>query len=388
MISFSPTEDETAFVDVAQGFAKDVIRPNARDCEKKRAVDDMITAKAEEIGVSTLELPERWDGLELPLISQVQMLQALSYGDLDIVQGLPGAGDAASIIRLAPENPALDAYKESGQGSVWPNVAFIDAFDPEEPWGGALQISKNGDGYTLNGTSQPVRLGVGAEYVAVAAVDTDAEPVVVWLHNTLGGNRWTAKEGDYRLGLLSTGLASLRFDHTEVHANEVLAKGDEAQALITGAQTRVRILQAAKAVGLMEAALEYATEYTAERKAFGKVIAQFQGVSFKIAEMAIETRIANHLVWEAATKVDADKKDADEASLRALYRSHRSSLFVTDAAVQMLGGHGFVDEFPVEKWARDAQAQAGLYGREHDLITRRGERIVNGTTGAKKEVLQ
>ncbi|QQK74589.1 acyl-CoA dehydrogenase family protein [Salicibibacter cibarius] len=388
MISFSPTEDETAFVDVAEGFAKDVIRPKARECEQNRAVDDAIISKAEEIGVASLEFPESWDGLELPLISQVQMLQTLSYGDLDIVQGLPGAGDAASIIRLASQNPALGTYKEAGRGGSWPNVAFIDAFDPEEPWAEQLQISRNGDGYTLNGVSRPVRLGAGAEYVAVAAVDTDDEPVVLWLHNVPGSEHWMAVEGDYRLGLLSTGLARLQFNHAEVHANEVLAKGDEARTLIDGAQTRIRILQAAKAVGLMEAALEYATEYTAERKAFGKAIAQFQGVSFKIAKMAIETRVANHLVWEAATKVDADKDDALEGSLRALYRTHRSSLFVTDAAVQLLGGHGFVDEFPVEKWSRDAQAQAGLYGREQDLLTRRGERIVNGATGAKKGVLQ
>ncbi|QQK78708.1 acyl-CoA/acyl-ACP dehydrogenase [Salicibibacter cibi] len=388
MISFSPTEDETAFVDVAEGFAKDVIRPKARECEKHRAVDEAIIAKAEEIGVASLEFPESWDGLELPLISQVQMFQTLSYGDLGIVQGLPGAGDAASIIRIAEKNPVLETYKEAGRGRSWPNVAFIDAFDLGQPWAEELQISKNGDGYTLYGVSRPVRLGVGAEYVVVAAVDTDNEPVVLWLHNTLGGDRWTAAEGDYRLGLLSAGLARLQFNHAEAHANEVIATGDEARRLITGAQTRIRILQAAKAVGLMQAALEYATEYTAERKAFGKTIAQFQGVSFKIAEMAIETKIANHLVLEAATKADADKNDAVEMSLRALYRAHRSSLFVTDAAVQLLGGHGFVDEFPVEKWARDAQAQASLYGREHDLLTRRGEQIVNGATGAKKGVLQ
>ncbi|QDI92045.1 acyl-CoA dehydrogenase [Salicibibacter halophilus] len=388
MISFSPTEDESAFVDVAQGFAKDVIRPMARDCENNRAVDAEIIAKAEEIGVASLEFPEHWDGLELPLISQAQMFQALSYGDLAVVQGLPGAGDAASIIRLDPESPVFDAYKKAGQRGVWPNVAFIDAFNKEEPWAEEMQINKNGNGYTLNGVSHPVRLGAEAEYVAVAAVDTDDEPVVLWLQNPPGGERWSVKAGDYRLGLLSAGLAKLQFDDAGIQADEVLAQGDEARELITQGQTRIRVLQAAKAVGLMEAALEYATEYTAERKAFGKVIAQFQGVSFKIAKMAIETRIVNHLVWDAATKVDAGKKDAVEASLRALYRAHRSSLFVTDAAVQMLGGHGFVDEFPVEKWARDAQAQAGLYGRGHDLITRRGERIVNEATGAKRGVLQ
>src|SRR5699024_11482466 len=95
---------------------------------------------------------------------------------------------------------------------------------------------------------------------------------------------------------------------TELYVDKFLAKGEEENEWIKSDRARIYIIQAAKQVGSMQAALDYATEYTAERVAFGQRIATFQGVSFRIAKMAIETRIANHLVWEAAVKADEEEK--------------------------------------------------------------------------------
>jgi acyl-CoA dehydrogenase len=89
----------------------------------------------------------------------------------------------------------------------------------------------------------------------------------------------------------------------------------------------------------------------------------------------METRIVNHLTWDAAIKADEKSKDAFGLALGALHRAHKGVRFVTDAAVQLLGGHGFIQEFPVEKWMRDAQAQVMLYGRERDLLVKRGAEL-------------
>lgn len=380
MISFRPTEEEQAFKEMAKNFAVETIRPVARDCEENRQVNEEIVKQIEELGFGTLELPESWGGLELPLITQVQILQSLSYGDLGVVQGLPGAGDAASLIRLIPDHPALQGYKEAGQSSgAWPDVAFIDATNPDDPWLADLQVKQDGNGYIVDGTSQPVRLAKNAQYVAIAATDSEGEPVVLWLDKT----GWTVLEGDFRLGLLAAGLGRIQFSEVNAGANQIIARGSEAEALITNVLNRIYVLQAAKEVGIMEAALDYTVEYTSNRKAFGQEIAKFQGVSFTVADMAFETRAANHLVYLAATTVESQSKDAAGNALRAIYRAHRAARFVTDNAVQMLGGHGFVQEFPVEKWMRDAQAQVALYGRERDFLIRRGEQIMNP---AKKEV--
>lgn len=379
MISFEPTEDEAAFMKVAEGFADDWIRPMARNVEDNRIVDDSMSGEALDLGFLALELPEDWEGLELPLVSQVHILKALSYGDLGIVQGLPGAGDAATVMRLLKESDVLSAYKMKVMKGRQPTIAFLDVTDTEEPWSDSLSIRPDGGGYQLHGESPPVRLADSADYIVVAAT-VEGEQVLLWLDND---TPWDVIQGDYRLGLLAAGIARFSFNHADVAASHVLAAGENARELKQQIRTRLHILQAAKEVGLMEAALDYATEYTAERKAFGQEIAKFQGVSFRIAHMALETRIANHLVLEAATRADKSDPSAHGSAMSALHRSHQAVRYVTDSAVQLLGGHGFVQDFPVEKWMRDAQAHVSLYGRERDLLTQRGEQIME----ARKEVV-
>src|SRR5690606_18753105 len=169
MVSFQPTEDEQAFVDLARDFAKERIRPLARECEQEGRVHPELVKKIEEVGFASLELPESWGGLEMPLISQVQILEALSSGDLGVVQGLPGAGDAASLFRFIPDHPLLASYKEAGQKGTWPTVAFLHAAEGEIPQGVTI-TSADETGYVLNGTSQPVRLAAFADYLLVSAV--------------------------------------------------------------------------------------------------------------------------------------------------------------------------------------------------------------------------
>src|SRR5699024_807248 len=129
--------------------------------------------------------------------------------------------------------------------------------------------------------------------------------------------------------------------------------------------------------GIMQASVDYATEHTAQRKAFGQVIAQFQGVSFRVSQMVIETNATRNLLLQAASAVDEGSKEAEALTLTAINRAHKGVKFVTDSAVQLLGGHGFVQDYPVEKWMRDAQAQVLLYGKEHRFLLERGEQIIS-----------
>lgn len=376
MISFQPTDDETAFINVAKSLAVEKIQPLARNSEDSRLIDPSLIDEVKDLGFLSLELPEAFGGIELPLLSQVQIMQALTYGDLGIVQGLPGAGDATSLLRMNSESNVFDSYKNDltsgGQGTV----AFIDMTDTDEPLGSEVSITHNDGNYVLHGTSEPVRLAQFADYVAISAVDSTGEAVIFWLDKQ-AGHEWEVEEGDYRLGLIAAGIARITFDKLSVSSDHVVASGEEAAKLTTQLQTRMYILQAANEVGLMETTVDYVTEYTAGRKAFGKEIAKFQAVSFRVATMAIETRSANLLVWKAATKADEHHKKAWGLSLRALYRAHRSLRFVTDSAVQLLGGHGYVQDYPVEKWMRDAQAQVALYGRERDLLSDYGKQILS-----------
>lgn len=372
MISFRATADEIAFIEVAKDFATEKIRPMARSCETNETVDTGLVNQAKELGFLGLEFPEDWGGLELPLITQAQIWKALSYGDLGVVQGFPGAGDAASLFRLIPNHEGLQSLRADFENGVERNTVLIDLMNTDKPFSQQITLQRNGSDYVLSGTTEPIRLGALAEIAVIFAKDEEGEAVILLLEQ----QEWKILNGDYRLGLLAAGLRKLSFEGSTIPKNHVLTSGKEAEEIIRSVRTRNAILEAAKQNGLMEAALEYATEYTAARKAFGQEIAKFQGVSFKIAKMAMETRIVNHLTWEAALKADEGSGSAHGFALRAIYRAHRGVRFVTDSAVQLLGGHGFIQEFPVEKWMRDAQAQVALYGRERDFLVERGEQLI------------
>ncbi|MCF8566941.1 acyl-CoA dehydrogenase family protein [Alicyclobacillus tolerans] len=374
MISFRPTEEEIAFAQTARTFAKEQIRPVARECEQARSLTAKVTQEAINLGFTALELPESMDGLELPMVSQVQVMEALAYGDLAVVQGFPGPGDAASVLRVAGSSAAISSYLQAHEVSPYPTVAFIDAGQEWQQWDCPVRVVKESKGYVINGTYRPVRLAQSAEFMCLAARDSDQSPVVLWLNR--GDTPWEVLPGDIRLGLLASGLGSIRFEQTRVSAQNVLAQGAAAEELLSKALVRIRVLEAAKETGLMQAALEYAVNYTATRKAFGQEIAKFQGVSFVAADMAMELQAARNLTLRAAALIDQESQDQVAASLRALAKAHQAVRFVTNNAVQLLGGHGFVQDHPVEKWMRDAQAQVMVYGRESELMLQRGELLL------------
>jgi acyl-CoA dehydrogenase len=363
MISFQPSDDEIAFVHLAKDFAQEYIRPNARVTEKNRKVSETITRKLHELGFTQLELPESFGGLELPLVSQVQIHEALSWGDVSVVQGVPGINEASSFIRQIPDHSLFHSFKQ--QLDSPPTMSLVLH----------LKIASSPNGYVINDTTVPVKMGASAEHLLIAGEDEKGETVLLLLDDS---KNWESQTGDYRLGLLASQCARLRFDQVEVPRQQMLAAGDEARKIVKEALARIRVLEAAKEVGTMSAALQYTTEYTAQRKAFGNEIAKFQGVSFTVAQMAIQTQAARHLVLQAAKKIDDQDTDAIPFSLNALNFAHRAIRLVTDSAVQLLGGHGYVQDHPVEKWMRDAEAQVNLFETEEDLLVRSGEYLLLG----------
>ena len=372
MVSFLPSEEEKAFVDVAKDFAIRKIRPFARQTEKNRIVSEETVKQLKDLGLLHLDLPESYGGLELPLVSQVQILEALAYGDLDTVQGLPGAGNAASFIRLQDKHQCFSSYQAQCETGIFPTVAIVY---PDQH---KLLIKKTDNGYLIDGETSPLKNAVQAEYLLIASTDTTGEPVLLWLDKEANCS-WQVLEGDYRLGLLSAGFARVQLNEVSVSNESVLANGSVAEKWMKDSLSRIRVLEAAKEVGVMSSALDYTVEYTSQRKAFGVEIAKFQGVSFTIAQMAIQTNVARQLTLFAAKQIDEGEPDAIFHSIQALNKAHQSLRFVTDSGVQLLGGHGYVQEHPVEKWMRDGQAQVAWFEQEGDLEIRAGNWTVYGS---------
>src|SRR5699024_4035882 len=146
-------------------------------------------------------------------------------------------------------------------------VAFLDLASDDQPWGNQIQLNAQREGYVVNGVSQPVRLARFADSILVAGVDAVVTTIVLYLDEQ---EVWQFQAVDIRLGLLASGIGCFTCEQTEVAVDKVLAKGEEEEEWIKAARARIYILQAAKQVGSMQAALDYATEYTAERVAFGQ----------------------------------------------------------------------------------------------------------------------
>lgn len=375
MISFQQTDEEKSFVDLAYKFTLEKIRPLIRDNEKIGRIHHEMLDEICSLGFIAMEEPETLGGMQLPLITQVQIQAALGYGDLGTIQGFLGLGDGASVFRVIADDRQINKeYHFLKEDSC--TVAFIKEVAEEMPQS-QLKLTKSNDSYTLQGKSKPVRLGQVATHLLIAIKDDSGISKLFWLDKNC--NNWEIEKCDNHLGLREANIASISFDHAHITENQMIATGNEAEDILRKSNMRIYILQAAKQLGLMNAALDYATEYTATRKAFQQPIAKFQGVSFRIAQMVMETKMLRNLIWQAAKAIDDNKPTAEGLALSTISAAHKGIRFVTDSAVQLLGGHGYVRDYPVEKWMRDAQAQVILYGRERDFLTRRGEQILAGT---------
>ncbi len=372
MISFEPTDEEKAFTEVACKLGREDIRRSARENEQKGFVHHELIDQVNHLGFLTMEEPDSLGGMQLPLISQVQILEALCSGDLGTVQGFPGLGDGASVIRIIGDRQIHEEQRHFGKDKSC-TIAFIEEA-AEEMAQSRLKLTKTSNAYMLHGKSKPVRLGKIATHLIIGIKDDTGDTTLFWLDKS--HNKWEVETCDNRLGLREAQIARISFDEVSFSENQVIAIGNNAENILKQANTRIYILQAAKQLGLMQAALDYATEYTAERKAFQQPIAKFQGVSFRIAKMVTEVKMLKSLVWQAAKATDDGHSNAEGYALSTMVAAHKGVHFVTDSAVQLLGGHGYVQEYPVEKWMRDAQAQVILYGREREFLTRRGDQIL------------
>lgn len=339
-----------AFVEVANKLAKDTLRPVMREVEATGYIPQSIVKELHALGLLKMEDPESIGGLELSMISQVQVQRALAFGDLALLQGLPGLNDGASFLRvLQDQNVAKDLFSDEHTIAYLPVIEAV-AFS-------TMKLEQN----QLTGTSLPVRSAKIATHFLIAIKNEVEETMLLLIPY-----QETKQEisGESYLGMSCANIGKITFQQTNVSAEHILAVGEEADILIREAEARIHVLQAAKQVGLMEAACEYVTEYTATRKAFGQEIARFQAVSFRIAKMLTELQVTSHFVLEAACALDEQQPTAYHDAWKTIYQAHKAVKYVTDSAVQLLGGHGYVQDFPVEKWMRDAQAQVMLYGDE------------------------
>ena len=246
------------------------------------------------------------------------------------------------------EGMAGDAIDAATTALLEPRATF----EPTEP--GTTATAK-GDGYSLSGTKAMVPLGMSAELVLVIARLDNGDPAAFIIEGTPEGMTRTAEEN---MGLRGAQLATLTLDKVQLPASALLGEGTfDLQRYIDLSRLGICAL----AVGTCQAVLDYVKPYCNERVAFGEPITNRQSVAFMIADIAIELEAMRLMTWRAASRAEQGLDFHEHAYLAKLFCAEHAMKIGTDG-VQLLGGHGFCTEHPVELWYRDLRAITTLEG--------------------------
>jgi acyl-CoA dehydrogenase len=361
MISFDLSDEQKMVRDTVAAFALEQIRPAARLADESGSIPDELLAKAWELGLVRGCLPENVGGYgdARQAVTGAIVAEELAHGDL-----------AFALHALAPRLlafPLLEMGTGAQRDSYLPPLAtdcFVAAtaalmepafdFDPADMRTIAQPVS---GGYIINGAKCYVPLATDSEMILAYAASTPERGFAgadgFLVPRDSPGLRISGREKN--MGLKGLATFELTFDQCRVPADNRL--GGTQGINFARVLSQSRVAMAAMAVGVARAAFAYARDYAKERKAFGAPIASKQAIAFMLAEMAIEVDAMRLLAWEAASWLDKGD-DAVKQSYQARNYTAAAVLMVADNAVQILGGHGYIREHPVEMWLRNARVFA------------------------------
>lgn len=355
----TPTEDEQMLVDVVSEFATEVVRPAAQEADAECAAPKELLDAGREIGLPILGLPETLGGVseERSAMAGTLVAEALGRGDLGLAVAVLAPGSVATAIGLWGTEEQQQTYLPAFAGDDVPAAALALTepqvlFDVMAPQTTAV---RDGDGYVLNGVKALVPRGADAELFVVGA-SLDGEPTLFLVESSTPG---LGIEADPAMGVRAASLTRLSLTDVRVDGGAVLGETDG--STYAECVRLSRLAWCALAVGTGQAVLDYVTPYVKEREAFGEPVAHRQSVAFMVANIAIELQAMRLLTYKAAGRAAAGKDFSREVALaRQACREHGMRIGLD--GVQLLGGHGFVKEHPVERWYRDLRAVGVMEG--------------------------
>ncbi|HEY9152667.1 MAG TPA: acyl-CoA dehydrogenase family protein [Anaerolineales bacterium] len=361
MYSFEPNEEQQMLVDAVGKYAGNDLRTASREAEESRELPQKLVGKGWELGVLQASIPEAYGGFgEHSAVTGVLALEELAFGDLAGALAVMTPSLFAIPILLSGSDEQKKEYLPKVIEGEWRpyTAALIEYafdFDANDLKTNAVQ---NNGAYVLNGEKAFVPFAKEAETILVYAKCDGKTQGFIVPKNASG--LMVADEREKLMGLNALPLYRVKLNNVKVPASNRLgsASGHDFEPVLAS----MRLASASAAIGVARAAFEYSRDYAKEREAFGVKIAQKQAVAFMLAEMRTEIEAIRLLTWEAAWKLDQAKDDAFTEAYLASTGAADMVMMVTDRAVQILGGHGYIREHPVEMWMRNGRGFAMLTG--------------------------
>jgi alkylation response protein AidB-like acyl-CoA dehydrogenase len=356
-VDFDLTDEQQLIRETARAFCDREIAPYARDWDRSERMDQGIVAKLAEVGFLGCALPEAHGGMGLDTVSYCLVMEELGRADSS-VRGIVSVNNGLAGKTIA-------AWGTEAQRTEWlPRMCSGDAlgcYALTEPGSGSdpaslvTRADRDGDGWVLNGSKIFITLGSWAGVALVFARTGGEGPrgITCFLVPT-SAEGFSAVKIDGKLGLRAQDTAELFLDGVRVPDSARLGDEGSGFKVAMSALDNGRISLAAGSVGIAQGCVDASVAYAGERRQFGKPIAAFQLVQELIADMAVETDAARMLAWRAAFLADSGRPYTLAAS-QAKYYASEVAVRAANAAVQVHGGYGYVDEFPVQKYLRDAR---------------------------------
>ncbi len=359
VFDLTPSEDEQMLVDVVSEYAAEVLRPAAAAADDDCAAPAEVLSSGQEIGLPLLGVPESLGGIseERSAMAGALVAEALARGDMGLAVAGLAPGAVATALSLWGTEQQQATYLPAFTGDDVPAAALAlneprPLFDVLAP---ATTARREGGGFVLDGLKSQVVRGADAELFVVGA-SLDGTPTLFLVE---GGADGLTVEGDPAMGLRAASMTRLSLDGVRVPAEALLGETDG--AAYRECVRLSRLAWCALAVGTGQAVLDYVSPYVKEREAFGEPIAHRQSVAFMVADMAIELQAMRLVTWKAASRAAAGKEFTREVALARQLCADKGMRIGLDG-VQLLGGHGYVKEHPVERWYRDLRAIGVMEG--------------------------
>ena len=365
MVSFEMSDEQKMVQETVASFATDQIEPIMRESDEQKEVPGEVIAKGWELGLLGGSIPEEYEGFgeEISTLTGQIALEELAWGDLSV--GLHLMAPTVLAISVLDQGtdeqktqllPAFcgEEYKAASSAIVEPYYNFCAS---------ALRTTAERDGeeYVINGSKCLVPLAQEAENMMVFAATTTGMGFsgVDGFIVSAGTKGMSVGEREKNMGINALATYPVTFKDCRVPSAARL--GGDTGCNFLRLLSRSRLALCALAVGMSRRAMEFSRDYAVQREAFGEPIASRQAIAFMIAEMAIEVDAARLLAWEAAWRCDKNMDFNKEAALAKNYAADMA-MMVCDRGVQIMGGHGYVRDNPVELWFRNARGFAAFEG--------------------------
>jgi len=347
------TDTQREIVELARGFGAEHIAPFAAQWDAEKTFNRDIIRRLGELGFFGMLIPEAYDGLGLDTVTYLMALEEIAAADgaTAISMGVHNSLPTQMLLRWGSEQQKERWLKPLARGEMLGAFALSEADSGSDAGSLQARAEKTPAGWRLNGTKAWVTNG-GTADVVLAMLRTQ-RGISAFIVPT-GAPGYQPGKPEDKMGLRASNTTTVTFQDVELGDDALLGEEGKGFSYALGALDGGRLGVAAQAIGIARCALGHAVTYAASRRQFDKPIASFQGIQFKLADMATQVAAARALLYEAARAKDAGENIMQLASMAKLYAGEMV-MRVTTEAVQVFGGYGYMRDYPVERLMRDAK---------------------------------